>query len=235
MYKGIYLALSGAILKQKYMDVFAQNVANANTPGYKKERMSFKDYLIPADNKPPLAADGRAMTETAKVVTDFSNGGSLRTGNPLDLAINGEGFFALEDNKYTRNGNFKIDEEGYLAAQDGTKVLGSGGAISVQGKTVDVSASGEVFVDNISVGELKLVDFADKGILRKLSGGMFATDEPGQEVKASIGQGYLEASNVEAVKEMVQMITSLREFEAYQKMIHAFDDAAAKTTNEMGK
>ncbi|MBI5057026.1 MAG: flagellar basal-body rod protein FlgF [Nitrospirae bacterium] len=235
MYKGMYIALSGAILKQRHMDLFAQNVANASTPGYKKERISFKDYLIPVDNKPPLVTDGRTMTELGKVENDFSSGGIMSTGNPLDLAVNGEGFFSLEGNKYTRNGNFKIDSEGYLAAQDGTKVFGSGGPISVQGKKINISTSGEVFVDDISVGKLKIVDFPDKTTLRKLNGGAFSTDMPGEEVKSSVSQGFLESSNVDAVKEMVQMITAIREFEAYQKMIQSFDDATSKVTNEMGK
>ncbi|RJQ13388.1 MAG: flagellar basal-body rod protein FlgF [Nitrospiraceae bacterium] len=235
MYKGIYIALSGAVQKQRYMDIFAQNVANAATAGYKKERISFKDYLIPVDNKPPFITDGRTMTETSRVVTDFSKGTLMRTDNPLDIAINGEGFFALEGNRYTRNGNFRIDNEGYLATQDDVKVLGSGGPIAVQGKKIDVGASGEVFVDDISVGKLKVVDFSDRNTLKKLSGGVFRADVPGEELQANISQGYLEASNVEAIKEMVQMITSLREFEAYQKMIQAFDEAASKVTNEMGR
>jgi len=235
MYKGIYIALSGAILKQKHMDIFAQNIANASTPGYKKERIAFKDYIIPVDNKPSVVADGRTMTEISSITTDFSKGSLLRTGNPLDIAVNGEGFFALEDNRYTRNGNFKIDSEGYLATQGDIKVLGSGGPIAVQGKKVDINESGEVFVDDIPVGALNIVDFQDKGKLRKLEGGVYTTDETGVEAKASISQGYYEASNVEAVKEMVQMLTSLREFESYQKAILAFDDASSKASNELGK
>jgi len=235
MYKGIYIALSGAILKQKHMDIFAQNVANAATPGYKKERISFKDYLIPVDNKPPFTADGRTMTETSRIMTDFSGGTMLRTGNPLDLAINGEGFFALEGGRYTRNGNFRIDSEGYLATQDNIKLLGSGGPISVQGKKIDVNAEGEVFVDDVSVGALRIVDFADKGKLQKVNGGAFVTDEPGRDTKSAVSQGYLESSNVETMREIVQMLTSLREFESYQKMIQTFDEASSKVTNEMGK
>jgi flagellar basal-body rod protein FlgF len=235
MYKGIYIALSGAVVKQKHLDIFAQNVSNAATPGYKKERISFKDYLIPVDNKPPLVTDGRTMTETSRVITDFSSGSLMRTGNALDLAINGEGFFALESNRYTRNGNFKIDGEGYLATQDNVRILGSGGPIAVQGKKIDVNAAGEVFVDDVSVGALRIVDFDDKEKLQKLDGGVFVTDEQGREIQSTVSQGYLEASNVEAMREIVQMITSLREFEAYQKTIQTFDEASSKAINEMGK
>ncbi|MBI5741918.1 MAG: flagellar hook-basal body protein [Nitrospirae bacterium] len=235
MYKGIYIALSGAVLKQRHLDIFAQNVANASTPGYKKERISFKDYIIPVDNKPPLVEDGRTMSETSRVITDFSGGTLLRTGNPLDLAINGEGFFALEGGRFTRNGNFRIDSAGYLATQDNFKVLGSGGPISVQGNKIDVNAAGEVFVDDVSVGALRIVDFTEKEKLQKVNGGAFVTDEAGREITSAVSQGYLEASNVETMREIVQMLTSLREFESYQKMIQSFDEASSKVTNEMGK
>jgi len=235
MYKGIYIALSGAVLKQKHMDLFAQNIANVNTNGYKKERISFRDYLIPADNASGVVEDGRTMTQLSEQVTDFSNGPILSTSNPLDLALSGDGFFALENNRYTRNGNFKISNDGYLATQGNIKILGDGGPISIEGNRIEISSSGEVFADDISVGNIKVVDFEDRSKLKKMDEGLFYSEESGQELDANISQGYLESSNVEVIREMVQMVTSMREFESYQKMIHAFDEAASKTINEMGK
>jgi flagellar basal-body rod protein FlgG len=235
MYKGIYIALSGAVLKRRNMDIFAQNVANANTPGYKKERVSFKDYIIPVDNKRDLLPDGRVMADLSKSIIDFSSGTIQRTGNSLDLAINGEGFFALEEGRYTRNGNFMISSDGYLATKDGVKVLGDGGPIAVQGGSIDISPSGEVIVDAVPVGKVKIVNFPDTGVLKKLSGGMFATAESGDTVNAQVSQGFLEQSNVNAIQEMIQVMEATREFESYQKIIHSFDEAASKTINEMGK
>ena len=235
MYKGIYIALSGAKLKQKHLDIFAQNIANSSTSGYKKERISFKDFIVPSDNGNPLTKNGRVMTEVSAIVTDYSSGGLISTGNPLDLAINGKGFFALEDNKYTRSGQFRINPEGDLETGDGVKVLGDGGPVNVQGSNIEISTSGEILVDGISVGSLKVVDFDNRGVLTKINGTMFTTDQAAQELEADISQGYLEASNVEVVREMVQMITALREFESYQKMIHAIDEATSKTVNEMGR
>ncbi len=235
MYKGIYIALSGAVLKRRNMDIFAQNVANANTPGYKKERIAFKDYIIPVDNKRDLSEDGRVMADLSKSIIDFSSGTIQRTGNALDLAINGEGFFALEQGRYTRNGNFMISSDGYLATRDGVKVLGDGGPIAVQGGNIDISPSGEVLVDEVPVGKVNIVNFPDTGVLKKLDGGMFATTETGEAGDAQVSQGFLEQSNVNAIQEMVQMITATREFESYQKIIHSFDEAASKTINEMGK
>ncbi len=235
MYKGIYIALSGAVLKRRNMDIFAQNIANVNTPGYKKERISFKDYIVPVDNKRDLADDGRVMADLSKSIIDFSSGTIQRTGNALDLAINGEGFFALEEGRYTRNGNFMISSDGYLATKEGVKVLGDGGPIAVQGRSIDISPSGEVLVDEVPVGKVKIVNFPDNGVLKKLSGGMFATAETGEEGNSEISQGFLEQSNVNAIQEMVQMLASTREFESYQKIIHSFDEASSKTINELGK
>lgn len=235
MYKGIYIALSGAIGKQKQVDILAQNIANATTTGYKKEKISFKNYMMSSDNSMGTVNDGRSMSEISSVVTDFTGGTLLRTGNPLDLGINGKGFFALEGNKYTRNGNFKIDNDGDLATQDNNKVMGGGGPISIQGTKINISSSGEVFVDDVSAGTIRVVDFPDKHVLTKLNGGVFLSEEAGSEVTPDISQGYLEASNVEAVREMIYMLKSLREFETYQKIIHAMDDATSKTNNEMGR
>lgn len=235
MYKGLYIALSGALLKQRHMDIFAQNMANANTSGYKKERISFRDFLIPVDNNPGMVDDGRAMSVLSTSLTDFSPGNQIKTSNPLDVAINGEGFFALEDNKYTRNGSFEIDTEGYLVTHDGMKVLGNGGPIAIEGSKVDINSSGEVFVDDVSVGTLKVVDFADKSDLSKLTGGVFTTEETADQVDTRVNQGFIEASNVEVLREMVKMINALREFEAYQKMIRTFDEAASQTTNDLTK
>ena len=111
-------------------------IANSSTSGYKKERISFKDFIVPSDNRTPLTKDGRVMTEVSAIVTDYSTGGLIRTGNPLDLAITGNGFFALEDNRYTRNGQFQISAEGDLETTEGIRVLGDGGPITVQGSNI---------------------------------------------------------------------------------------------------
>lgn len=235
MYKGIYIALSGAVLKQKNLDISAQNIANVNTSGYKKEKISFKDYIIPVDNKVDMADDGRVMTELARVSIDFTEGPVSGTGNPLDLAINGEGFFALEEGKYTRNGSFMVSNEGYLTSKSGVKVLGESGPIEVRGSNIDISSSGEVIVDEIPVGKLKIVDFSDKGMLKKLGDGMFTAEEAGMTVDSRVSQGSLEQSNVNAIQEMIDMLTLNREFESYQKMIQSFDEASSRTINEMGK
>src|SRR3990172_10854022 len=137
MYKGIYIAASGAILKQAQLEVVSQNIANANTSGYKKDSLSFKDYLFQADAG--AWADGRAMAEHSSSKTDMSNGPIIRTGNPLDIAVEGDGLIALEGDRYTRRGDLKKNSEGYLTTQSGTKVLGTGGPISLPSDSISIN------------------------------------------------------------------------------------------------
>ena len=234
MYKGAYIALTGAIPKQAEMDIIAHNLANVNTAGFKKDSVTFKEYLttvVDTSIRDEIMTPG----ENYSVTTDFSSGPVVKSGNPLDLAIAGEGFFALEGNQYTRGGNFKISTDGFLVTQNNIKVLGSGGPISVEGGRIEILSSGEVFVDNASAGILKVVDFNDKSVLKRLDASTFSADKAGEASTSQVMQGYIESSNVEAIREMVKMMTVLREFESYQKIIRSFDEASDKVVNEMGR
>lgn len=236
MYKGIYIALSGATLKQTQIDVISQNLANANTPGFKKDRVSFQDFLVSQLHGLPEPSDGRTMSDLSVMSTDFSNGVLLKTGNSLDVALEGRGFIGLEDGRYTRRGDFRLNSEGFLVTQEGLKVLGSGGPIQIpsSGK-VEIGPSGDISVDGNAVGRIRIVDFPEISTLSKAGEDLFRSDMQGAEARPEVRQGYIETSNVEAVKEMVTMITALREFELFQKAIRAFDESAAKVINEMGR
>jgi flagellar basal-body rod protein FlgF len=235
MYKGIYIALSGSILKQGQIDVQSNNIANANTVGFKKERSSFRECLVSGISGSPDSDDGRAMSDLSEVRTDFGAGNQFTTGNPLDIALDGKGFLSLEGARYTRKGDLRVDKDGFLATQTGQRVLGTQGPIQLPPGKADIVPSGDVRVDGNVVDTLKIVDFAKPELLVELEGGQFTTAEPPGKSDAVVSPGHLEASNVEVVKEMVQMITTLREFETYQKAIHAFDEAASKVNNEMAK
>jgi len=217
------------------MDIISQNLSNINTIGYKKDRISFKDYVISRSIGFQEAFDGKTMSEVSEVLTDFSKGTHRRTGNPLDIALDGEGFISLENDLYTRRGDLKIDEEDYLVTQNGLKVLGSNGPIQIPGGTVEISPSGSIRVNGIEIDRIQIKDFSNPDSLIKLGEEVFSTKEEGFLSKAKVMQGYLEESNVNAIREMVLMIKTLREFEAYQKMIQAFDEATTKVTNEMGR
>jgi flagellar basal-body rod protein FlgF len=237
MYKGIYIALSGATLKQAQMDIISQNLANANTIGYKRDKMSFQEHLVSQINGRAENSDGRTMSWFGSVTTDQTPGSIMHTGGSLDVAIDGEGYLGLEGGRYTRRGDLHLDGDGYLVNQRGIKVLGNGGPIQVtdNGK-IEISSSGEVSVNNSIIDTLKVVEFEDASVLRKTGEDAFTADQEGTDsTSATIKQGYLEKSNVDAVKEMVQMITALREFETYQKAIHSFDQSIERVLGEMAR
>lgn len=234
MYKGIYIAVSGAVLKLKQMDVLSQNLANANTAGYKKDTASFQDYLMQqaGDAESP---DGRTMSMLAGVSTDFSNGNLIRTGNPFDVGLEGDGFIALEGGRYTRRGDLRRDKDDYLVTGGGVKVLGGGGPVQLPEGSVVIGERGDLSVDGVQVDTISIRKFARPDQLARVDGGMFVSADPGAESDASVRQGYVEASNVEVIREMVKMIETVREFEAYQKVIQTFDEAAGKVNNEIGR
>jgi flagellar basal-body rod protein FlgG len=235
MYKGIYLALSGAVLKQRQLEIISQNLSNIDTVGYKKDTISFKDYLLSQLSGIEDSFDGRTMSDISTVTTDFSNGNLIETGNPLDIALNGSGFISLEGNQYTRKGNLIRDNDGYLVTQNGIKVFGNSGPIQILDGEIEIDPYGNINVDGNLIDTLKIVDFDNPSSLIKKGEDIFETDQQGFQSKAMVQQGYLETSNVNAISEMVYMINTLRDFETYQKAIQAFDEATAKVTNEMGR
>lgn len=232
MYKGIYIAVSGAVLKQREMDVLAQNLANAATIGFKKDSISFKEYLLPDSGPGP---DSRVMSTMGIQATDFSSGNLIRTGNPLDISIEGDGFIALEGNRFTRRGDMRRDKDGYLTTANGIKVMGGSGPIQLPDGDVQISEDGSISVNGAVIDRLSVTVFPDKTMLTKLGNGIFSSSAPGEPSDARVRQGVIEASNVEVVTEMVRMINAVREFETYQKAIQAFDEATGKVNNDMGR
>lgn len=230
MHKGIFIALSGAILKEHQMELVSQNLANGNSLAYKKVKVAFKDYL----SNPQSEQDGKIMSALAALETDFSNGSLNKTGNPLDLALEGTGFIALENRQFTRRGDFKRNTEGYLATQKGVRVLGLKGPVQIPEGKLEIGPNGEVTVNQMQFGAIKLMDFSDKSSLVRVGDDLFQTDQTGIPSKAVIKQGFLEGSNVDIIKEMTQIISTLREFQAYQKVIQSFDDATSKM-NEIAR
>ncbi|MCX7913270.1 MAG: flagellar basal-body rod protein FlgF [Thermodesulfovibrionales bacterium] len=234
MHKAIYIALSGALMRQLNMDIISQNLANVNTIGYKSEKISFNDYILPQDLTSPNL-DLKVMNFHTPTVIDFSSGSLIMTSNPLNIAIDGEGFIALEGNRYTRRGDLKRDANGYLTTQSGIKILGEKGPIKLPDGKIEIKPNGTVLVDGVEVDSLKVVKFKDTTNLIKLGESIFSSNEQGTKSNAEVKQGYLETSNVNIISEMVKMITTLREYEAYQRAIQTFDESTAKVNNEMGR
>lgn len=233
MHKGIYIAISSAVLKQAQLDIIAQNLANANTVGYKREYVTFSDYLI---SEGIVVSDDKIMTNFNKVVYDFTRGELVKTDKPLDIAIEGDGFIALEGNRYTRRGDLNIDDEGYLVNFKGIRVLGEDGFIYVgKGVVPKIKSDGTVVVDEKEVGKIKIVNFDRLEDLKKTDSTIFFTTQEEKEAEVNIISGYLEASNVNSVYEMITMIEVLRDFESYQKAVQIFDESVNKVVNDIAR
>lgn len=223
MIRGIYITASGMLTRELAQEVLANNMANARTTGFKRDRVLFRGVL----------PEG-----VLRVSTDHSQGPLFRTGNPFDLAIQGRGFFVVETPegiRYTRDGHFSLDEEGTLVTADGYPVLGEGGTLKLEG-TVSFGEDGTVKVGDVVVGRLRIEDFEDLGVLRKVGGGLFAADVEGRPAEDfRIRQGFLEGANVSLVAEMVRMIANYRAYEAEQKALLAQDETLKKAVNEVGR
>ncbi|RMF93472.1 MAG: hypothetical protein D6734_09990, partial [Candidatus Schekmanbacteria bacterium] len=164
------------------------------------------------------------------------------TGNPLDLAINNQGFFKVNTPngiKYTRNGNFSLDKSGRLITSEGYSVLGESGEIILKDSNIKIENDGSIKSGKSTIGKIALVNFKDLSVLKRdgnsfyLPLGMEDQEIPAED--ATVSQGYLELSNVNIVQEMVKMLTVVRANESYQKIIENFNTINFKASNELGK
>ncbi len=243
MNSGMYAAVSGNLAAMRRLDIISNNLANVNTPGFKKDKMSFEGLLAGAANPPavPQGMTADPILQKENVYIDYSNGPISQTGNTLDLALDGDGFFAVttpDGTAYTRQGNFRMSADGSLVTSDGYPVLGQGGAIRIQGNRVEIDSKGLVTVDGTPAGTISLVDFEKPYKLTKIGSALFVPEgqqEARQSGTTQVRQGHLEGSNVESISEMVQMIETNRYFEACQRVIRGYDDMATKAANDLGR
>jgi len=231
MVKGIYTSASGMLARELAQEVLANNIANVETAGFKRDRIYFQKAL-----------DGLTSAESAlRVVTDYREGPLIRTDNPLDLAIQGRGFFAVETPggvRYTRNGHFSVNEEGVLVTADGYPVLGEEGPIELDLSEgpLSIGEDGTIKVGNSIVDRLRIEDFEDLKALAKEGAGLFRAQVEGRPAEEfRVRQGFLEGANVSPVGEMVRMLANYRAYEAGQRAILAQDETLRKAVNEVGR
>jgi flagellar basal-body rod protein FlgG len=237
MIKGIYtsaLAMRQGILRQ---EVTANNLANASTVGFKRDRLFVEELTAAAGENPttdPLSLKTRQWTE-------FSSGAFNPTGGSLDLALQSRGLFVISDGQteyYTRDGRFERNADGLLVDVQGRAVQGDGGSITLPAGLVAVSPEGVISVDGVVIDRLKVVNFDDPQALRKSSGSAFTKTDAAAEIpveNAVVRQGFLEASNVDTVKEMVDMISTARNYEINAKLLTAQDESLRHAVNEIGR
>jgi flagellar basal-body rod protein FlgG len=262
MIRALYTAASGMAAQQANIDNVANNLANVNTTGFKKSRMEFEDLVYQQTRTPgaptsastesPVGLETGLGTRPVATARDFSTGNLKSTNAPLDLAIEGRGFFqiALPDGTtgYTRDGAFHLDADGRLLTAEGMPLQpeitvppnATSISISKEG-IVSVSLAGQTAAQQI--GTIELATFQNPAGLLALGGNLFAattasgdptTAVPGTDGIGTTAQGFLEESNVSVVEEMVNMILGQRAYEANSRVIKAADEMLSQVNN-MGR
>lgn len=265
MVKGLYTAYTGMVNEMKRMDTLANNLANSDTYGYKKEGTTshaFKKELAirikdaSSNGLPTKIGRMSYGVHLGETYTDWSSGSFKVTDNNTDLAIGGKGFFAIAFTdkqgqtsiKYTRDGAFKVDANGYLVTADGDHVLNATGALGSNAAqenwvrvdpnaTFSVNSLGYIVQNDQLVGTVGVVDIDNYDYIEKYGENLYNLVDGGNVIAsdAEIETGILETSNVNVVNEMVNMITIQRAYEAGQKVITSIDETLDKAVNAVGK
>ncbi|MCD6162448.1 MAG: flagellar basal-body rod protein FlgF [candidate division Zixibacteria bacterium] len=240
MIKGIYTSSSGMLPRVLKQEVFANNMANAKTVGFKKDSV-FLHELNKAEDGLVTDLDWE-IPMVDDVYIDYSQGSLEKTERSLDTAINGDGFFVVQTpagERYTRCGVFSLTPEGTLVDGNNNPVLSEAGPINISGDEISISSDGFVSSDGESIAKMKVVDFAKPYNLNKTDYGyLTAGADNVKPVKADnyeVLQGYVESSNVNIIDQMVDMMISFRAYETGQKAIQTQDETLNKAVNELGR
>ena len=258
MLKNIYSPLSGALAQERALEVISNNLANINTNGFKQDGVTFSllepepyknyaDPLPPANFKvdlnelAPLHGNEFSYVGVAGISRDNSQGPAIITHNPADLMLEGDGYFAVhtdEGERYTRAGNFTLGPDGALVTNAGHAVMGEKGAIFLRSGQFKVNASGEIYQDGQLIDRIKLVKFADDSALERVGGNNYFYGGPPEGILnargTGVSQGFIEGSNVNAIKSLTAMIIAHRSYEAYQKAVSNYDKMMDKSSNTIG-
>jgi flagellar basal-body rod protein FlgF/flagellar basal-body rod protein FlgG len=236
MNSGIYAASAGLLARTQELDLAANNLANANTSGFRGERVSFKTQMMTAS----ASVSNRAVNSFGVLGsprTDFSQGSLQQTGNPLDLALEGSGFFAVQSPtgvQYTRNGNFHITKAGALVTAQGFPVLGDRGPITLPAGNPEISSAGVISVNGDVAGQLQLSAFDSSVPLTALGDAYYSAPAAAAmpATQLSVRQGSLESSNISPVECAVGLIEIQRNAEMMQRALSTFHNEFNKIAAE---
>jgi len=258
MPSGLYIAASGMDASLVRQDVISNNLANLNTVGFKKNQsldIAFPTYMIArvhdqkakvldgtVEVRPLIGFKGGGVVPQ-EIATDHSQGARLETKASLDFALTGEGYFFTAlgpDGKtfLTRNGSFSLDADGRLVTADGLPVLGNNGEIFIDGSQVSADEEGNLTVDGKALDRLLIVKVKDEHQLFKVGHSLFqATAQNKLDMTpddVQVQQGFLEQSNVNAIREMVQMIEVSRAYELNAKVVSLYDEVLGEAASQIG-
>ena len=261
MMEGLYIAASGGTKQLKKLDVLSNNIANINTQGFKRDMLIYEEKRPPfqqislngsvtRDLNPFQGSDPAvSYVQVTQSRTDYAQGSLIKTDNPLDVAIEGKGFFVINTpngERYTRNGNFHLDGLGQLVDQKGNMIMTRSDEpilIPFGTKQISINQDGSIFggteIDQDPLGQLKIVNFNNLHALTKEGEGFYKiSDSSVKEIlvnDAKVLQGFTESSNANAIHEMTQMIETVRQLEAYQKIIQSIDEVDDQSVNSLGR
>lgn len=248
MFKGFYNLTSGMLTHQQNMNVIANNMVNVSTAGYKQERYTattFDEVMYSRvgnkDGAGEEIGEVSYIRAASDVETDFTQGTLEPTGLPLDFAINGDGFFAVQNEGgrvfYTRMGNFALDEEGFLCLPGFGRVLSPNEeTIQLMTDKIYGDAQGVLYYeDGMALGQLGVFSFADNAALERDDNGLFTGNGAQQAQNAEVVNGCLERSNSDLVKQMTDMITFQRALQSAAQVSKMYDQLMTKATTEVGR
>ncbi len=249
MLRAIYSSASGMIMQAKRLDVIAENVANVDTPAFKRAEPVTRGFYQVFEREIARFPSERGSTEVPgggslidATSTDFSPGSFEMSGNPLDLAIDGPGFFVVRTpsgERYTRAGNFSLNSRGELVTQNGEEVMGEKGPIIVPpDQKVEISPDGDVMANGVAEERILVVDFPKPYTLTKYGRNLYAAGEKEAAARSSVTDvhlqvGALEGSNVNPIKELVAMIETERSYDSGQRTIQALDESLNAAVNRI--
>ncbi len=231
---GLIESIESMMAQEQRLNQVSNNLANVDTAGFKKDNVTFWETLYNVTN------DRQRVGKAIRANTIHEQGVVQKTENELDVAITGRGFFKIQTPqgiRYSRAGNFQLNNVGQLVTPNGHPVIGDGGPIVINGQKVDFSSDGQITVDGQRVNVLALADVEDPRDLVKEGANLFRLKNGVQEQAAQgfvIHQGFLEKSNVNSVKEMTEMIDLHRAFEGQQKAVRAIDDIDDMAVRRVG-
>ena len=261
MMEGLYIAASGGTKQLKKLDILSNNIANINTQGFKRDMLIYEEMRPPfqqilmkgSDTKNLNSFHGSNLAvsyvQVTQSLTDFKQGSLIKTDNPLDVAIEGKGFFVINTpngDRYTRNGNFHLDGTGQLVDRRGNNIVTRNEEpilIPFDTKQINIDQDGSIFggteLDQDPLGQLKIVNFNNLQELVKEGEGFYKISNSSVKeilvTDAKVLQGFTESSNANTIHEMTQMIETVRQLEAYQKIIQSIDEADDQSVNSLAR
>jgi flagellar basal-body rod protein FlgF len=240
----IFVGLSHQMAMRRNMDILANNIANINTTAFKKESAIFQEYLMEMDGTDTPAANQVAFVQDKAVIRDFAEGKMRATGNPLDVALNGKNFFVVRmpdgSERYTRNGHFRLGDDGTLVTSGNRPVLDTSGSplvFTAQDEGIDIAPDGTVSTKGRGIiGKLNVVTFEDLSALEKAGESMFTSEaKPIPATGYSVMQAMIEDSNVEPIIEINNLINIARRYQAVAQALDQQQELESKAINRLAR